>query len=788
MLRKRLMPPRDIFPIQPWRLETTHFARELADQFLGPSETAFAQSNGYLGLRGSHEEDRPVSEPGTYLNGFYENRPIVYGESAYGFPKVGQTILNCPDGKIIKLYVDDEPFDLERSEILSYNRRLEMGEGLTRREVVFVTPTGKRIRLTSTRLVSFHHRHLAAISYEVTAEDADAELIISSEMINRSPLPVETADPRMAQGFVGRVLRPEGHVVDGRRAILSYTTQSSGLTLGCGMDHLIETENAVVTDARAEDDFAAVVFRVRAETGKPVHLVKFLSYHYGAETTPQEIRSQTAWTLDRALEDGFDRVRERQQDYVRTFWEHADIEVEGGQSPEKQQVIRWNLFQLLQASGRAEGHGIGARGLTGQTYEGHYFWDTEIYVLPFLVYTNPRMARSILKHRYDQLTKARARAGELGHPGASFPWRTINGDEASAYYAAGTAQYHINADIMYALRKYVDATGDSDFLHRYGAEMLVETARFWLDLGGFTGQDGRRFVINGVTGPDEYTAVVNNNYFTNLMARENFRYAASTVRALEQDHPDVFATLAKRTALGTHEVGAWQRAAAQMYLPFDAALGIHPQDDSFLDKEQWDFAGTDPEKYPLLLHFHPLNLYRHQVIKQADTILAMFLLGDQFSASEKKSNFDYYDPITTHNSSLSVCIQSIVATEIGYLEKARDYFDFAVSMDLSDVGGNMQHGAHIASIGGSWMSLVYGFGGMRDHGGNITFRPRLPADWTRLRFRVTVRGNRLQVDIGQAETNYRLAGGSGLTIAHEGEALPLTPEAPSASRSTVAHG
>ena len=306
------------------------------------------------------------------------------------------------------------------------------------------------------------------------------------------------------------------------------------------MDHAIETECAVATDVRGGDDFAAVVFRVRGEAGKPFRIVKFLSYHYGPDTTSEEVRSQTAWTLDRALEEGFDRVLERQRVYVQTFWEHADVEVDGGTTPEKQQVIRWNLFQLLQASARAEGHGIGARGLTGQTYEGHYFWDTEIYVLPFLIFTNPRMARSILKHRYDQLDKARERARELGHPGATFPWRTINGYEASAYYAAGTAQYHINADIIYAVRKYVEVSGDIDFLHRYGAEMLVETARFWLDLGGFSDRNGKRFIINGVTGPDEYTAVVNNNYFTNLMAQENLRYATTTLRALQQDRPDLF--------------------------------------------------------------------------------------------------------------------------------------------------------------------------------------------------------------------------------------------------------
>ncbi len=726
MLRRRLIPPRDIFPIEPWRLETTRFDPEVLSELLGPSETAFALSNGYLGMRGSHEEGRPVSEPGTFLNGFYEHRPIVYGESAYGFPKVGQTMLNCPDGTIIRLYVDDEPFDLERSELVSYNRRLDMQDATLRREVVFVTPMGKRIRLSSCRLISFHDRHLAAIRYEVVAEDADVEFIISSEIVNRQNLPVDTSDPRMAQGFEGRVLRPHGQVAEGLRAVLSFTTQSSELALGCGMDHAIETECAVEADGRGGDDVAAVVFRVRGEAGKPIRIVKFLSYHYGSNTTPEEVRSQTAWTLDRALEEGFDAILERQRVHVQTFWEHADVQVDGGTTPEKQQVIRWNLFQLLQASARAEGHGIGARGLTGQTYEGHYFWDTEIYVLPFLVFTNPRMARSILKHRYDHLDKARERARELGHPGATFPWRTINGYEASAYYAAGTAQYHINADIIYAMRKYVDVTGDIDFLHRYGAEMLVETARFWVDLGGFSDRGGRRFVINGVTGPDEYTAVVNNNYFTNLMAQENLRYAATTLGALQQDRPDIFSTLQSRTGIEDEEVDAWEEAAALMYLPVDEVLGIHPQDDSFLDKEMWDFAGTPEEKYPLLLHYHPLNLYRHQVIKQADTILALFLLGDQFSLEEKKRNFDYYDPITTHDSSLSVCIQSIAAAEIGYMEKAREYFDFAVAMDLSDVGGNMLHGAHIASIGGSWMCLVYGFGGMRDHGGNITFRPRLP--------------------------------------------------------------
>jgi alpha,alpha-trehalose phosphorylase len=637
------------------------------------------------------------------------------------------------------------------------------------------------MRLRTLRLVSFEHRHLAAIRYELLAEDADTEIVISSELLHREPLRGDGADPRLAVGFAGRVLRPAGTRHQAARAILSYATRSSGLVLGCGMDHVVETACPFAQESVCEDDFAAVVFRIRAVPGRPVRLWKYLGYHYSGEGDPAEIRSQVAWTLDRAVGDGFAAILARQEARAAGFWDRADVELEGA-APRLQQVIRWNLFQLLQATERAEGHGVGARGLTGQTYEGHYFWDTEIYVLPFLVYTRPRIARNLLKFRYDTLDRARARARELGHGGATFPWRTINGDEASAYYAAGTAQYHINADIAYALRKYVEVSGDEDFLRRYGAEILVETARFWWDLGFFSERHEGRFCINGVTGPDEYTAVVDNNLFTNLMARENLRYAADTVEAMRRDHPAAFAELACRTGLGADEPDLWREAARRMYLPWDERLRIHPQDDSFLDKERWDFANTPEGHYPLLLHYHPLNLYRRQVIKQADTVLAMFLLGDQFTPEEKKRNFDYYDPLTTHDSSLSVCIQSIVANEIGYAGKALDYFRFAATMDLSDVGGNMMHGAHIASIGGSWMTLVYGFAGLRDHGGRISFRPRLPAEWSRLRFTLAIRGRRLRVEAGHDATTYSLAGGEDLALLHDGEEVALSAAAPTATR------
>ena len=280
------------------------------------------------------------------------------------------------------------------------------------------------------------------------------------------------------------------------------------------------------------------------------------------------------------------------------------------------------------------------------------------------------MAKNLLTFRYKMLPQARARARQLGHRGAMFPWRTISGEEASAYYAAGTAQYHINADIMYALRKYVHATGDEAFLRDCGAEMLVETARLWLSLGFYSDAKGGKFCINSVTGPDEYNTVVNNNAYTNLMARENLRYAAQTVEALRATDPDAYNVLVHKTAFEPSETEAWTRAADGMYVPYDEKLNIIPQDDSFLDREPWDFRNTPRDHYPLLLFYHPLNIYRKRVIKQADVVLAMFLLGDTFSLESKKRNFEFYDPLTTGDSSLSSCVEAIIAAQVGDTHKA----------------------------------------------------------------------------------------------------------------------
>ena len=548
---ERLRPPSRDYPADEWNIVEKGFHPE----FLAQLETMLALGNGYLGMRGCPEEGGPNAENSTLINGFYETWPIVYGEEAYGFAKTGQTICNVTDSKIIKLFVDDEPFWLPDANLLSYDRRLNMKSGTLDREILWETPAGKQVLITSRRLVSFANRHVAAISYCVTLLNAEASVVISSEMATNEPSArTNEDDPRQARVFAGRVLHHRASYSKDRRIVLCHATEKSRLTLTCATDNALETACPHAYKVVHTEDFGQVAFTIEARPGCPIHLTKYMVYHTSQTASAEELCGRAEWTLDRVTTQGFQHLLGAQEKYLDDFWRRSDVRVRDIREDrtkrttvEIQQAIRFNLFHMLQASARAEDAGVPAKGLTGQSYDGHYFWDTEIYLLPFLTYTSPRIARNLLTFRYKMLPQARARARQLGHRGAMFPWRTISGEEASAYYAAGTAQYHINADIMYALRKYVQATGDELFLRDCGAEMLVETARLWLDLGFYSDAKGGKFCINAVTGPDEYNTVVNNNAYTNLMARENLRYAAQTVESLRATEPDAYNALVHKT-------------------------------------------------------------------------------------------------------------------------------------------------------------------------------------------------------------------------------------------------
>ncbi|MDR2347738.1 MAG: hypothetical protein LBD90_03770, partial [Bifidobacteriaceae bacterium] len=775
------------FPVEPWAL-----AEAAPDpNNLGQTETLFAVANGYIGLRGNPEEGRVAHEHGSYINGFHETFRIRHAEDAYGFATVGQTMINVPDPKVIRLYVDDEPLLLSVADLPGYERRLDFRAGDLTRKLTWRTPSGNLAKITTTRLVSFTERHLAVMTYEVVLE-RDAPLTLASLIINRQDgedeyhvagpdAGLRDWDPRKSEAFLSRVLSPELAQLDeatGRLA-LGYRCTDSGMTVAVAADHIVESDNEFTRSARVEADLAETRLTVQARAGVPVRLVKLVAYHTSRGVPTAELAARCALTLDRARRIGLDRLRQDQRAFLDGFWGASDVVVHGQGAT--QQAVRWNLFQVLQASARAEGAGIPAKGLTGLGYSGHHFWDSEIYVLPFLTYTNPAWSRSALRYRYTMLDAARRRARELSEAGALYPWRTINGEEASAFYAAGTAQYHIDADIAYALSQYLRATGDQDFLAREGIDILVETARMWHGLGFMRADGGggpAEFFIHGVTGPDEYTTVVNDNLFTNVMARFNLRAAAAAVRGIERDDPLAYSKAVARLGLTPDEVAGWLEAASAMRIPYDSSLGIHPQDDQFLQKELWDLDSTPADQRPLLLHYHPLVIYRFQVLKQADVVLAQFLCSREFTPEEKLADFDYYDPLTTGDSSLSAVAQAIMAAEVGYQELAQKYFAAALYVDLTDLHGNAADGVHVASAGGVWSSLVCGFGGLRDSGGRISFDPRLPELWRGLSFHLTLKGSRLAVTVLPELIRFELEAGEGADVTVRGVAVAVRPGRP----------
>lgn len=755
--------------------------REYSAARAGHTETVFALGNGYLGLRGNHPDVAQFAEHGTFINGFHETWPIQHAEDAYGLAEVGQTIVNVPDAKPMWVEVLGERFSLDTSEISEYERELDMRSGVLRRSVVWQTRAGVRLRLDFERVVSFVHRHLAAQRLRVTVLDpgpshgahVPVPITIISSIMNRqdehAASSIVVNDPRRSERVEGRVLVPIHSEFGDQHIGLAYRTVASGLAVATAVRHAASMPAAVVR--AVAEDHAFESFALDVVPGGTFEVSKFAAYTDGVVANLHHLVDDACDVADHALTQGWAGVLQAQQDWLAEFWERSDVVIPG--HSEMQQSVRWCLFQLAQASARADGRGIAAKGVTGSGYSGHYFWDTEVYVLPFLSYTNPDAARNALHMRVDMLPAARKRAAALSEVGALYPWRTINGEEASAYFPAGTAQYHIDADVTYAVAKYVRATGDIEFLATGGIDIAVETARMWRDLGFWRRGE---FHLYGVTGPDEYSAVVNDNLYTNVMARFNLRYAGLALQELKYENPAAYLAAVSRLAIHPDEIDGWNTAAEAMYVGFDDALGIHLQDSSILDRELWDFAGTPNDKYPLLLHFHPLVIYRHQVLKQADAVLALFLQGHEFTAEQKLADFEYYDPITTGDSTLSGVVQAIMAAEVGYAELAVKYFDASRLVDLADLHHNAVDGVHVASAGGVWSALVYGFAGMRDTHGGVSFDPRLPAEWPELSFALTVAGRRLRVHLEQHTLTVEVLSGDSWTFTVRGETYTASVE------------
>ena len=742
--------------VDSWRLSEP----ELDLDRLAQTESLFALSNGHIGLRGNLDEGEPHSLPGTYLNSLFELRPLPYAEAGYGYPEAGQSVINVTNGKLIRLLVDDEPFDVRYGELGRHERTLDFRDGVLRREVEWTSPAGQTIQVRSTRLVSFVQRSIAAIQYEVTPISGPARIVLQSELTANEQLPAPGNDPRVAAVLEAPLEQEECETTE-TGALLVHRTKVSALRMAAMMDHLWDGSEDVLARTDCHHDVGRLTLSTLLQPGQRFRLTKLIGYGWSSQRTRPALRSQVAGAVIAARHTGWEGLCKEQREYLDAFWERADVRLDG--DDRLQQAIRFALFHVLQAGARAEQRAIPAKGLTGSGYDGHTFWDTETFLLPVLTYTAPTAARDSLRWRHSTLDMARERATQLGHPGATFPWRTIRGQECSAYWPAGTAAYHINADVSDAVLRYVHATGDKDFERDYGLEILVETARLWISLGH--SDAAGRFRIDGVTGPDEYSAIADNNVYTNLMAQRNLRGAVDVVKAHQ----------GKATELGVTptEMERWRRAAESMYVPYDQRLGVHPQATGFTDHERWDFENTPADMYPLLLHYPYGDIYRQQVIKQADLVLAMHLRGDAFTPDQKARNFAYYEPLTVRDSSLSACTQAILAAEIGHMRLAQDYLSEVALTDLDDLHHNTGSGLHMANLAGVWLGLVAGFGGMRDHDGMLTFAPRLPPGWNRLRFGMTWRDHQIKVDITEHEASYKVVGDEAVSFRHHGQKVSV---------------
>lgn len=734
---------------------------------VGRNETLFTTANGFLGLRGDYEEKNGCFHKGTYINGFYDTEPITYGETAFGYAKNHETILNLPDPKRIELTVNDVPFSVDEKTTRDFSLTLDLRTGIMTRMVTVQLSDGTAFKVTAKRLVSFTHQTCAVIQYTVSLLSTPAESatisLQSAIDISASNISAEE-DPRVGAKFSSRPLIIDS--VSSQQDTLSFTahTRNSGLslagtavnvlTLSNGNESSASSTTAISADRTAisadstassigNETSPSLTFSFTLRNGESAVLEKYISYAFN------EHESKTNASV--FASSGFAHAVLEQKTYLAEFWKTAQMKIGG--SFKDEQAVNCNLFHLLQSAGKDGSVSIAAKGLTAEGYEGHFFWDTEAYVCPVFTYIQPAIARALLSYRAHILPLAQERARELSLQGALFPWRTISGHETSAYYPAGTAQYHIDADIMFALNRYLTAAGfptdnTLELTTQHIAHMAVETARMWMSLGCYVEDKG--FCINEVTGPDEYTACVDNNAYTNLMARENLRISASIAQ--------------KYDAAQMQEIDTWKEAADKMYIPFDKTRGIYPQDDSFMAKADWDFANTPKENYPLLLHYHPLVIYRHRVLKQPDLVLAQFLLSGLFTREEKIRNFLFYEKYTTGDSSLSHCIQCIAACEASDRKKAFSYFCKTANMDIADVNGNTADGIHTACMAGSWMAVVYGFAGFRDYGGKWTFNPQLPDEWESLSFSLLINGARLSLSFTKENASYTLNGDTAACI------------------------
>ncbi len=721
------------------------------------NETVFHNANGYIGVRANFEEGYPEGYDtirGSYINGFYDIAEMSQAEKLYGLVEEKQTMLNVADTQTVLLFIDGEKFSLFEGKVLESKRWLDMEKGVSGRAVRWCSPSGKEVGITIIRMASFHQLSLFTVEYKVKALNFNGSIKFESFHYGKAENYSNENDPRVAKES-GRYLVPAEAEMDGGESYLTSHTSKSGLSVCTGVAHRLSKEHRAVTVHNAENHCVVSDMELSIDQNETVTLIKYTVF--GDSIRHPAVIRHVKEEMKKALALPLSYYYEAQRDYLLEFWGNCMLTIEG--DDDLNEAVNYNMYQLIQSVGKDEYCNITAKGLSGEGYEGHYFWDTEMYIEPFFNLTEPEITKNLISFRYNTLRQAKENARLLGHAkGALYPWRTIMGIECSGYFPSGTAGYHINGDIAYSIVTYYLATKDLDFIANKGAEIIFETARLWMDVGNY--REGS-FRINEVTGPDEYTCMVNNNYYTNVSAQYNLSWAHRFYYLLEAAG---WRQAAGRIGLTEQEVLEFKQAADAMYLPYDSELGINPQDDSFLDKKLWDLENTPKENFPLLLHYHPLHLYRHQVCKQADTVLAHFIFEDAQPLEVIRNSFAYYEKVTTHDSSLSTCIFSIMASKLGLEEKAYDYFGDSAKLDLFNTHKNTKDGIHTANMGGTYMAIVYGFAGLRIKESGLYFAPAIPEQWEGYKFQIRYEDSLIRVEVDPDKSVFTLMKGTGKKV------------------------
>jgi beta-phosphoglucomutase len=727
---------------------TMQLVRRGSDATGAQAAALFALANGLVGVEGVIDE--LASAPAAYLPDAYVRRPIEYHESFPGYATATDTRIACPSPVLLRLSIDGAPVDFAAAEVADTETTLDLATGTLRRMTRWRLAGGRSLEIAAERIVPLAGAACVASRIHIRALDfggaVTATLTYGAD--SAAPTGAEADDPRISArlrpawtilsplpGDPSSVTRFAQDAVE--LAYAQHVTCPAAPVAAVVGGHVVHGE-LVVGGVLTIDRVVALA----SSRGRPVDLA----------------------ALDGAA-TGFDAIAERQRAAAGQLWDHAGLAITGDDALAA--ALRFNLFQLHQSASRDPHHSIGAKGLTGEGYEGHYFWDAETFMLPVLALQAPAKARTLLAYRIAKLDRARAHAKALGHArGALYPWRTIGGDECSSHYPTGSAQYHINGDIAYALALYVAATGDDDFRSQ-AAPMLFDTARIWMEIGAFDPRRGGAFCIHGVTGPDEYSALVDNDFYTNAIARRHLAYAADTADWLR-------GSVGARSAaadVDDAEVAAWRRAAAAMWLPVDAELGVNPQDDAFLGRPKLPGLASGDGHGPLLMRYHPMILFRHQVAKQGNVVQAMAMDLTAMPLSRQRRNFDYYAQVTTHDSTLSSVSFAIAAARLGDEAAALAFLRECAFVDLEDRHGNTSHGLHMAALAGSWLVLAQGWGGLRLDGAAPSFRPQLPAAWTGYRFRLQWRGSTVELAVDNMGCTYRLLAGAPIIILDHGRPL-----------------